>query len=232
VRVLQLDANGIEVMFLQRLLNKHGADPYVREDADFGPRTMTALRAFQRANSIGAAERDRVGAATWRALGAVTEIRHTIRGFAQPTDTSCWSAAATMMLGTNQSVGNGRARLTARGEMNNRVEDIDAFVRAQGWHLLNSCSAPPASLLMSAMHRGPAWVGFIGSHFGHAVVFAGMLSDDATDGTGTVFIVNDPWPPGGGSGSRYGTTYLGQQVWLRSRTLPRPLPAMVGYVAQ
>ena len=231
MRSLRHHDHGPEVMFLQRLLNKQGADPYVREDGDYGPRTATAVRAFRQRRGLGGSG-EQVDGSVWAALGAVDEIRHPVRGFAQPTDTSCWSAAATMMTGTVMSVGTGRARLARNGTLRAGLENVETFVHGMGWHLVNHSSAPAAPVLMNAVRRGPLWVAFVGTHFGHAVVFSGMLTDNASDGTGTVFIVHDPWPPGRGAGSRYGTTYLGQQVWLRSRTLPRPVPAMVGYAAQ
>ena len=83
---------------------------------------------------------------------------------------------------------------------------------------------------MQAVRRGPAWVAFRGLRFGHVVVFSGMLSDGAADGSGTVFRIHDPWPPRSRRVSVYGTTYLGGTVWLGS--LVPPAPAMISYIAQ
>ena len=52
MQVLSIGSRGAEVMFLQRLLNKHGANPYVTEDGAFGPRTQSALIAYQRAHRV------------------------------------------------------------------------------------------------------------------------------------------------------------------------------------
>lgn len=234
MRNLTIGMQGYEVTFLQRLLNKRGATPYVTEDGIFGPRTQAALVAFQRGAGVGAAENGSAGPETWRRLGPVTERLHAIVGASQPDANTCWTAAATMMLGGNLSVGPGGATLlTGPGvehQLGASLDNIETFVRSLGWHLVNNTSAPAASQVIAAVQRGPAWVAFQGVHFGHAVVFSGVLTDGATDGTGTVFRVHDPWPPRSARVSVYGTTYLCATVWLGS-VHPRQA-AMIAFVAQ
>lgn len=227
MQTLSIGSHGADVMFLQRMLNKRGASPYLTEDGSFGPRTQAGLKRFQESARL--TPDGTAGSLTWTAFGRITEVRHRVTPFSQPTGMSCWSAAATIIFG-DRSVGPGQATLGSTGGLLTDLPNIETFVRGLGWRLVNNMSAPPASLLISTIQRGPAWVAFQGLHFAHAVVFSGMISDGASDGTGTVFLVQDPWPPGGGRGTAYGTTYLGQTVWLRS--VRPPAAAMIAYVAQ
>ncbi len=114
MRQLSEGARGAEVGHLQRLLNventRNGAaDPDLREDCTFGPRTRARLIQWQMAAGISplGSTNDR----TWHDLGHLTEIVHDVTLFPQPTGESCWSAAATMIFG-DRSVGPGRATLT------------------------------------------------------------------------------------------------------------------------
>ena len=56
-----------------------------------------------------------MGQRTWMALGNVIDINHKAQHFLQPDPTTCWSAAVSIMLGTNMSVGSGGAMLDAPG---------------------------------------------------------------------------------------------------------------------
>lgn len=233
MQTLAIGSRGHEVMFLQRLLNKRGATPYLTQDGAFGARTQAALTAFQR-TVRGAPANGICDAATWQRLGPITEIMHNVVGYAQPDDNTCWSAAATMMLGTNRSVGPGVARLLTSTAEAHQLEaslmNVERFIGGLGWRLVNNQSSPSAAVVTQAVRRGPAWVAFRGLRFGHVVVFSGLLSDGAADGTGTVFRIHDPWPPRSRRVSVYGTTYLGGTVWLGS--LAAPAPAMIAYIAQ
>jgi hypothetical protein len=227
MRTLANGANGVDVMFLQCLLNKHGAETWVKEDGIFGARTQAAVTAFQRASSISPAN-GAVDALTWARFGAVTERMHAVTPYGQPTGMSCWSAAATIILG-NQSVGPGRAELGAGGGLPARIDNVETFIRGRGWRLINNQSRPPLGQLVSALQRSPLWVVLEGLNLRHAVVFSGLYTDGSSSDRGTVFRVHDPWPPGG-RGTVYGTPYHGNQVWVRNSGNPRP--AMIAYVAQ
>jgi hypothetical protein len=233
MRSLTIGMHDHEVMFLQRMLNKRGAMPYVTEDGIFGARTQEALVAFQRTAGVMPAN-GIAGPGTWQHLGPITERMHRIVGYNQPDDNTCWSAAATMMLGGNMSVGPGAATLlrdmASRHQLEASLSNVEAFVRGLGWHMVNNTTSPPASQVIQAVLRGSAWVAFQGLRFGHVVVFSGVLTDGGPDGTGTVFRVHDPWPPHSRRVTVYGTTHLGGTVWLRSVSPPQA--AMIAYIAQ
>ena len=212
-------------MLLQRLLNKAGAAPPLREDEQFGPRTSTAVVAFKQARTI-APPNGQVDAAVWTALGVRVEAQHNITLFGQPTNMTCWSAAATMIGGNVQSVGSGRAATGTDGGLSMPIQTIETFIAGQGWRMQNNQSRPGMSSLLPVFQRGPAWIAFEGGHFRHAVVASGVWGDGTDDGT--VVRIHDPWPPG--RGTVYGTAYVDRTMRLRS-THP-PSPAMIQYVAQ
>lgn len=200
-------------MFLQVLLNKAGASPALVPDGIFGQKTHTAAVAFQSANGIRPAN-GVVGASTWMRLGASLDQRHPVRLFGQPDNTTCWSAASTMMHGTNQSVGPGQSTMVPGGGLDTDIDNVEGFVRANGWQLINRQSAPAVEVLIRGLARGPLWIAFQLHHAEHAVIFSGVLSHRDRSDDGTVFVVHDPWPPA--RGSIYGTPYAHREVVLRS----------------
>src|SRR5262249_17439018 len=114
VEILHQGSRAIPVKLLQRLLNKKGAAPRLAEDGIFGPRPRAAVVAFQSRARIG---QDGVaGPATWSNLGLKIDLTHPVRQFGQPTKMTCWSAAATMIVG-NMSVGPGKAAIDPSGGM-------------------------------------------------------------------------------------------------------------------
>ncbi len=214
---------GPEALFLQRLLNKRAGQSRVVEDGDFGPRTHAAVVAFQQANGIAPAN-GVVSAAVWQRLGAAIEQEHRVTLFGQPTNMTCWSAAATMVVG-NMSIDHGPARVGQGGGLEPPLENIETFVRSLGWSVLNNQSAPPAQVLIQGMTRSPLWVAFEGGTFKHAVVVSGIWSDRTNEGT--VLRIHDPWPPN--RGTLYSTSYEDRRIALRSVTPPRA--AMIQYIA-
>ena len=64
--VLKIGSKGDAVKTAQRLLNQKGANPPVVEDGQFGPKTATAVKAFQKANGI--KQTGNVATQTWAAL--------------------------------------------------------------------------------------------------------------------------------------------------------------------
>jgi hypothetical protein len=227
MRNLTQGDRGADVMFLQRMLNKRGASPRLGEDGDFGPRTRDAVIAFQRnpANRIAAPANGIADGRLWPRLGLAVEHVQSITLVGQPTNMTCWSAAATMMLGSNMSVGSGSAQTGTAGDLSMPIDNIETFLGGLGWRLINNMSAPPVDTFASGLSRGPLWVGFEGGHFRHAVVISAIWSDNTDDGT--VMRVHDPWPVG--SGTIYGTPYVNRRIWLRS---VRPAAqAIVQYVA-
>ena len=198
--VLREWKRGFKVQYLQRLLNlaavrdRAGGVP-LREDGIFGPKTDAAVRAFQgrhRPLHVDGV----VGGDTWPALGLQTEREHPVMLFGQPTASECWSAAATMLLGTNQSVGPGAQGLPGGG-LATDLPSREAFAQSHGLRLLGY--TPDVRALVGIVSQGPAWVTETGPGWAHAVVLSGVYSDGGNGGDGTMFRVHDPWPVNVGS---------------------------------
>lgn len=227
MRTLMIGSRGADVMFLQVLLNRNGANPQVVEDGVFGRATQVAVAAYQRAKGIAPAD-GAAGAMTRASFGPLREVHHRVTPFGQPDHVTCWSAAATIMLG-NRSVGAGSARTGTDGGLGSQIDNVEQFLRSLGWHMVNNGTSPSASSLIRAVQRGPLWVSFVGTeNFGHAVVISGYHTNAAGDEDATVFDIQDPWPPG--RGAAYPTTYRGRQAWLRNGMQRRP--AAIQYAAQ
>ena len=222
--IVSQGSRGPEVLFVQRLLNKKGARAQLAEDSIFGPRTRAAVAAFQQGQRVPDPP-GLVNSATYRALGLNVERVHNVTLMGQPDDSTCWSAASTMMGGNRQSVGQGAASTDTDGSLSFNVENFDTFAAGLGWRPLLNMSSPPVSVLIPPLSRGPVWIAFEGGTFRHAVVFSAIYSDSTDEGT--VFRVHDPWPPG--RGTVYGSTYLRHVINLASIAPPRA--AMIQYAA-
>lgn len=182
------------VKLAQHLLNKKGTAPPLAEDGAFGSNTKAAVRAFQAREHI--TQDGVVGPATWGRLGLTIDITHAVRRFGQPTGMTCWSAAATMILG-NVSVAPGAAALTASGGLVPSAQNIAVFARGLGWRMHYPQSWTVAGLA-NLMRRKPVWAVGGGAGWLHAIVLSGLWSDGADDGSGTLLRIHDPWPPGVG----------------------------------
>src|SRR5688572_18381997 len=211
VQQLQVGAQGFQVRYLQRLLNKAGANPPLREDGVFGPRTNDAVVRFR--SSQGAVlPTGRATPPLWNDLGVRVEIEHPIIGMGQPTNMSCWSVAMTMMLGTMMSVGAGAATLGATGGLQTTPENVATFARQHGLRIVSQMQSIAVSQLIALLHRGPLLAigaGGIGTNrWAHASVISGIYSDLQPDASGTMIRIHDPWPPGS-PGRVYGVFYSG-----------------------
>lgn len=226
MRQLTMGSVGPDVMFLQCLLNKNGANPVLVEDGTFGTGTKTAVISFQQRSRPTLTADGVVGSQTWSRFGALTERLHNVQQRGQPTNTTCWSVAASMILG-NMSVSQGGANLTSNGSLQMPLENIETFLRGLNWRLISNQSRPPVSTLVNGLRMGPLWVAFEGGSFQHAVVLSGLYTDSSGDESATVFRIHDPWPPG--RGSVYSSTYHGQTVWVRAVNPAKA--AMIQYVA-
>ena len=195
-----------QVKLLQRLLNLAHPKKVLTEDGIFGPRTNKEVKAFQSAKNLN--PDGIVGPRTWGALKITIDIDQHVILFPQPTDRTCWSAAATMLFG-NISVGPGDAAVTPNGGLESTQANVQAFARAHGLTM-----HPPMSWtirgLADLLRRGPLWVAGVqplGSpkaiQSGHAVVIGSMWGNGSADGT--MLLIYDPWPPG--VGSTYGVFY-------------------------
>jgi hypothetical protein len=140
-------------------------------------------------------------------------IRHRVTLFAQPTNMTCWSAAATMLFG-NKSIGSGAATVQSSGGMNFNDQNMETFARGQGLKMYYPQSWTVDGLA-GVLEKGPIMVagGLIKDARGithpHAVVIGGMVGDGSP---GRTFCdVYDPWPPGRGFES-HNVSY--QQIML------------------
>ena len=204
--ILGLGARQDQVKLLQRLLNKKKASiPALREDGIFGPKTRAALINFQTQKRIspdGAA-----GPLTWQALGIRYDFTHPVILYPQPSNVTCWSASATMIMG-NMSVGPGKAAIPGGG-LAPSPENVKLFADGLGWRIYYPQSWPIQNLA-TLLRSKPAWAvggGAAGGGWLHAIVFSGFWSDGDPDGSGTMLRIHDPWPPG--VGSIYGRFYTG-----------------------
>jgi hypothetical protein len=226
MRVLRQGSRGHEVEFLQRLLTNAASrdgvtDPGVFEDGIFGPITERALRDFQRRHSL-AASSGSTDASTWQALGLRTEVEHgRVRSMGQPTGSSCWSVAASMILG-NQSVGSGHASLDPLdSSLRPDIANVEVFARSLNWRMLQHT---PGVQEMERLARatplwiGVRWTGRGGTSGRHAIVVSGVYSTGEANGQGTMFRIHDPWPVG--SGQIYGS-WANPFTWRPAPGAPR-----------
>lgn len=207
MRVMQNFCQGVDVYFLQRLLNKAasrspGGPKRIAEDGRFGGETEAAVRAFQALPRALRLKLDGVvGPLTWAALGVSVEIDHRITLRAQRTDWNCWQAAATMVAearGRPISVATSPRHMQyylASGLPGNQA-DVQ-LARELGWRQLSHSPSLPE--LISIMGRTPIYVAGLLTAIGgaHAVAFGGLYSDGNPDGT--VIKVYNPSPIGIGS---------------------------------
>jgi len=206
VRTLRNLSRGVEVSFLQRLLNKAagrsgGRLRPIAEDGKFGSHTETAVRHFQtRSTSPRLKEDGVVGTHTWRALGLQVDIDHSIRLIPQNSNWSCWNAAATMV---SEAHGGAQSIMTSPEHMQyylssgmDGVAADQALARELHWRVLSY--SPSLQELISIMQRTPIYVSGIltTTRSSHAVTFGGLYSDGEADGT--LIKVYNPSPVGTG----------------------------------
>jgi len=153
VETLRQGSRALPVKLLQRLLNKKGANPRLGEDGIFGPKTRAGVLAFQARGRI--AQDGVVGTATWARLGLTVDITHSMQLVPQPTNMTCWTAAATMIVG-NMSVGPGGARISSTGGLLPSLANVQRFAQSLGWVLYGPQTWTVRGLA-ALLSRRPLW---------------------------------------------------------------------------
>jgi hypothetical protein len=164
------------------------------EDGIFGPHTSHAVAQFHLRHGI--AVNGMVDGPTWRALGVTIDINHRVTLFAQPAHMTCWSAAATMLQGS-QSVHPAAVALAPSGGLCTHGGNVQAFA-----HLHDLQMHAPRSWTVQALARllslnGPLWVGGRLPNL-RAVVIGAMWGNGRPNGSGTALLMYDPLPPNAG----------------------------------
>lgn len=213
MRMLTRGSSGPEVGLLRRLLNtKSQTSPRLpeagtfgaqyngaRNRINFGPKTDAAVRAFQRFKHL-SIDGD-VGPITWRALGITIDIEKPVTLASQPSNDTCYAAAATMVLGLYA------ARSWAPGPTppGKAADDhwAEEFSKQFSWTLQYGVSPRP-SMLAGFLHSGAFWIAgnlpFPSGPSYHAVVVGAIWGDGSPEGT--MILIYDPWPPN--RGEKYG----------------------------
>lgn len=117
-------------------------------------------------------------------------ITHRVTLYPQPTNMTCWSAAATMLFG-DRCVGAGGAATGPAGGLEASYSNIQTFAMAHGLRM-HAPQSWTTKGLAELLHNGPLWVGGMVPS-GHAYVIGGMRGD-GTPGK-TIITIYDPWPP-------------------------------------
>lgn len=205
MRILKMGSTGPEVGLLRRLLNrKMHPSPNLPElkiygaryngaplKIDFGAKMDEAVRVFQRSKRL--KDDGIVGPLTWGALGITIDITKPVTLSSQPTDNTCYAAAATMVLGPVASV----SFQNSPAPPGVRPDDhwANTFSRQFAWRLEYGVSPTPL-FLANFLQFGSFWFAgdlpFPGGPSYHAVVAGAMWGDGNPDQT--MLLVYDPWP--------------------------------------
>lgn len=220
MRVLRQGSSGVQVKFLQRLLNKAASRAGISgatlaEDGGFGALTENALYQFQ-LRTPGLVSDKTVGPQTWNALGLKSWKEHNWVRLVPQNERNCWSAAASMIKGP-LSIGPHGAPVNKDHGIEGGEKSLRIFAQALGWEYLEyTCTV---KTLINLVFRTPIWLfatfnynainynNYGGRYYpdswGHVVVPSAVYTDGDPSGDGTLFRVHDPAPVG--KGKIYGT---------------------------
>jgi hypothetical protein len=197
--VLSKGDRGEPVRKVQRALADLGFyAPPAKVDGIFGRLTKAAVMSFQ--SDRGIKNDGVVGPKTAQELKLISQlpvqisIQHNVTLFPQPTNMTCWSAAATMVLGNTQSIGPGKGALSVLGGL--VPATVPQFASSHGFTV-----EPPQSWSVEGLAQlldtaGPLWI-TIETPSLHAVVIARIVGDGSL--RNTFITIYDPWPPNQGS---------------------------------
>lgn len=210
MRTLQPGSTGPQVGLLRRLLNrKLSPSPGLPEanvfgsryngamsEINYGPSTTAAVSTFQSAMGI---DVDGItGPDTWTALGITTEVDQPVTLESQPTNDTCYAAAATMVLGPGgaMSFDPGPVPAGARADDHWAQQFAAQF---PSWQLEFGMSPTP-NLLAGYLAAGAFWFAgnmpFPTGNSYHALVVGSLWGEDNADHS--MLLIYDPWPPGVG----------------------------------
>ena len=206
MKTLNKGGTGPEVGLLRRLLNRNmRPSPNLPEAnvfgaryngamarVDFGPKTDAAVRTFQRGKRI--KDDGIVGRLTWGKLGLTIDINQMVNLASQPTNDTCYAAAASMVIGP------GAAMSLNPGPVPPGVRPDDHWAQSfsrqfLSWRLEHGMSLTPIGLA-TFLRGGAFWFAgnlpFPAGPSYHAVVVAAMWGDGNPDHT--MLLIYDPWP--------------------------------------
>ncbi len=206
MKTLKQGSAGQEVGLLRRLLNKNmRPSPNLPEAnvfgaryngamarIDFGPKTDKAVRVFQRAKHI--KDDGIVGRVTWGKLGLTIDINQFVILASQPTNDTCYAAAASMVIGQQAAMS------FNPGPKPPGIQPDDHWARSfsrqfPSWQLQYGMSPMPIALATFLRCRAFWFAGNLPFPSGpsyHAAVVASMWGDGSADGT--MLLIYDPWP--------------------------------------
>ena len=206
MRMIKRGSTGPEVGLLRRLLNRKLApSPNLPEanvfgaryngavaQVDFGPLMDRAVRQFQTSKRLVCD--GIVGPRTWAALGVTMDINRTVTLSSQPSNDTCYAAAATMVLGPSASVSYNPGPTPAGTAPDDHW--AQSFHQLFSWQLQYGISPMPQALA-GFLGSGAFWFAgnlpFPTGPSYHAVVCAAMWGDGDSDRT--MLLIYDPWPP-------------------------------------
>jgi len=186
---------------------------------DFGPHMDAAVRNFQRSKRM--TPTGVVDAATWRALGVTLDASKPVVPASQPSNNTCYAAAATMVLGPQASASFDPGP-TPAGQASDDYW-ARSFASQFSWTLEYGMTPMPI-LLGSYLSGGPFWMAgnlpFPTGPGYHAVVVGAVWGTGDSDTS--MILIYDPWPPN--KGDTYGIIlgdYLAQNPMAFRYTIHR-----------
>jgi peptidoglycan hydrolase-like protein with peptidoglycan-binding domain len=166
---------------------------------NFGPQMDAAVKTFQRSKRL--KDDGIVGPKTWGALGLTIDVNRVVTPASQPTNNTCYAAAATMVLGPSASMSFDPGPVPAGTAPDDHW--ARSFSQLFSWQLEYGMTPLPRALV-GFLSGGPFWFAgnlpFPSGNSYHAVVVGAIWGDGDSDRT--MLLIYDLWPPN--SGETYG----------------------------